>query len=59
VRKMRFHLRMLNYVDKFFGVFNLNISILDHNRFKAVFPRPPGSAGARRETSGLCGARED
>jgi len=30
-----------------------------HNRFKALFPGPPGLAGARRETSGLHGARED
>jgi len=30
-----------------------------HNRFTALFPGLPGWAGARRETSGLYGARED
>jgi len=30
-----------------------------HNHFTALFPGLPGWAGARRETSGLYGARED
>jgi len=30
-----------------------------HNRFTALFLVLPGWAGARRETSGLYGARED
>jgi len=30
-----------------------------YNHFMALFPGPPGWAGARRETSGLYGSRED
>jgi len=45
--------------DAICGDWRLRLPPPHHNHFMALFPGLPGWAGARRETSGLHGARED